>query len=515
MITTNMGRLRGYWVKSRGIDRFGLRARMAASYVLVTAAAVIVVEAIAIAFTIPSLLANQDLTTRVRYTAYALADAAASASTSSTQLVLPTGFVLGQTDPSLGPGKTRAQANGIEIPQVTGAYPDTAGPVSLAVVFSSDGHVLASSYPERYPVGGDILSLLPFGPKSTLTGDSGQISNVNNGQVAWVVVPVVQATGKPLGSVKNQNGFVYVQAPVQPQTIGSFAAAEPLLLPGLVVLLLALPVGTLFGLLTTRSVVRRLRRLAGTTETFADGDFAQRVIAGPPDEVGMLERNFNEMASRLQTAVAHERQLAEKSARLAERSRISRELHDSISQDLFSLSLLAGGLEKALPADSPLRPEVQTLAETVDSTNREMRALLLELRPTTLDEKGLVPALEELASTYAARLGVKVDADLEPVSMAPAAELAALRIAQEGLANAVKHARASNIRLGMHRHGESVEITVSDDGEGFVASGNGVGQGLGLRLMRERVDELGGSLKIESLADHGTTISATLPMGLT
>src|SRR5260370_19132092 len=273
-------------------------------------------------------------------------------------------------------------------------------------------------------------------------GDGGQISKVSQGQVAWVVVPVVKPRGKPLGSIKSLNGFVYVQAPVQAKTIGSFAAAAPLLLPGLVVLLLAVPVGTLFGLLTTRGVVRRLSRLASTTESYADAAFAHRVIAGPPDEVGMLERNFNEMASRLEAAMARERSLAEKSARLAERSRISRELHDSISQDLFSLSLLARGLEKALPPESPLRPEVQTLAETVQSTNREMRALLLELRPTTLDEKGLVPALEELASNYSTRLGVKVDAELEPVSLAPAAAVAALRIAQAGLANAFQHSPA-------------------------------------------------------------------------
>jgi signal transduction histidine kinase len=228
--------------------------------------------------------------------------------------------------------------------------------------------------------------------------------------------------------------------------------------------------------------------------------------------VGKLERNFNEMAARLEAAVSRERLLADKSARLAERSRISRELHDSISQDLFSLSLLAGGLEKALPADSPVRAEVQTLAETVRSTNREMRALLLELRPTTLDEKGLVPALEELASTYSARLGVRVDADLEPVSMAPAADLAALRIAQEGLANAIKHAHATTIRLGMHRRGDVAEITVSDDGQGFIPNGNGARQGLGLRLMRERVDELGGSLTIDSREGEGTTVSATLPV---
>jgi two-component system, NarL family, sensor histidine kinase LiaS len=485
---------------------------MAASYVLVTAAAVIVVEAIAIAFTIPSLLANQDLTTRVRYTAYTYADAVSTASTSDTQLVLPSGFVLGQPDAALGPGKVKTQANGLEIPQVTATFPDDAAPLSLALVISNDGTVMASSYPARYPIGSSAFSVLPYGPKSLIGSTDGQISDVTGGQVAWVVVDVVQPSGKPLGNIKNINAHVYVQAPVQAQTIGSFAAAEPLLLPGVVVLLLAVPVGTLFGLLTTRSVVRRLRRLAATSASYADGDFAQRVAPGPPDEVGKLERNFNEMAARLQAAVVHERLLAEKSARLAERSRISRELHDSISQDLFSLSLLAGGLEKALPADSPVHAEVITLAETVQSTNREMRALLLELRPSTLDEKGLVAALEELASNYSARLGIKVDADLEPVSMAPAVEVAALRIAQEGLANAIKHAHATTIRLAMHRRGELAEITVSDDGHGFVPNGNG--QGLGLRLMRERVDELGGSLAIESREGEGTTVTATLPVAL-
>jgi signal transduction histidine kinase len=96
--------------------------------------------------------------------------------------------------------------------------------------------------------------------------------------------------------------------------------------------------------------------------------------------------------------------------------------------------------------------------------------------------------------------------------MAPAAEVAALRIAQEGLANAIKHAHATTIRLEMHRHGDLAEIIVSDDGDGFVPNGNG--QGLGLRLMRERVDELGGSLTIESREGEGTIVSARLPVAL-
>ena len=148
-------------------DRFGLRARMTASYVVVTAAAVILVEAIAIAFTIPSLLANQDLINRVRYTASAYGDAAAAASSTSTQLVLPSDYLVGQPGSTLGPGKIRNQGYGLEIPQIATALPGNAAPVSMALVFSSDGQVLASSYPARYPAGSYASAVLPDGLTDT------------------------------------------------------------------------------------------------------------------------------------------------------------------------------------------------------------------------------------------------------------------------------------------------------------------------------------------------------------
>jgi len=162
-------------------------------------------------------------------------------------------------------------------------------------------------------------------------------------------------------------------------------------LAGLNLLVLAIPAGAIFGLLTTRGLVQRLRRLSTTTASIAEGDFDQRVRQRSNDEVGRLERNFNGMAERLAAAVNRERALADKTARQAERNRISRELHDSISQDLFSISLLAAGLEKSLPSDSSLHPQVRSLVEASESTNREMRALLLQLRPASLEEKGWCP----------------------------------------------------------------------------------------------------------------------------
>ncbi len=150
----------------------------------------------------------------------------------------------------------------------------------------------------------------------------------------------------------------------------------------------AVPVGLAFGLLSTRRLTRRLKRLAALTLEVADGDFERRVRVSGRDEVSLLEENFNRMAGQLQASLDANRRLAEASARHEERSRIARELHDSISQELFSLSVLAGGLRRSLPAGSPVLPEVETMERTAGGAMREMRSLLLALRPVALEEAG-------------------------------------------------------------------------------------------------------------------------------
>jgi signal transduction histidine kinase len=307
-------------------------------------------------------------------------------------------------------------------------------------------------------------------------------------------------------------GVVYVQIPATAKLAGEpnwWRALGPQLGVGLLVLAAAVPVGLVFGLLSTRRLVGRLRRLAATTVAVAQGDYQQRVAVSGGDEVAQLEANLNRMAERLDAAMATQRQLAE----AGERARIARELHDSISQDLFSLRLLAGGLRKALPAGSPLRPQVQTMEHTATATMHEMQALLLELRPVALADVGLLPALEELCQAYRQRLGVTVDADLEPMSLSPPAEHAVLRVVQEALANAVKHAQPTQIRLRLHHQNGQVEVTVTDDGAGFEPAHAEQRHGLGLRLMRQRVAELGGTFQLDSTPGQGTSVRILLPRG--
>ena len=207
----------------------------------------------------------------------------------------------------------------------------------------------------------------------------------------------------------------------------------------------AVPVGVAFGLLSTRRLTRRLRRLATLTLEVADGDFQRRVRVSGHDEVSLLEENFNRMASQLQASLDANRRFAEANARHEERSRIARELHDSISQELFSLGVLAGGLRRALPAASPVLPEVETMERTAGGAMREMRSLLLALRPAALEEADLSGAIEAVCHAYSERLGIPVRAEvgltgLGAAGLPPAMEHAVLRVTQEAVANAARHA---------------------------------------------------------------------------
>jgi signal transduction histidine kinase len=173
--------------------------------------------------------------------------------------------------------------------------------------------------------------------------------------------------------------------------------------------------------------------------------------------------------------------------------------------------MLAGGLRKALPPSSAVLPEVETMERTASATMREMQALLLELRPVALDEVGLAAALQQLCMAYRERLGVEIRADTEPLVLPTVLEHALLRVAQEAIANAVKHANASAIRLRLQAGAGTVVLEVADDGTGLDPAHEGATAGLGLRAMRERVTEQGGTLGIGAAHVGGTIVRACFP----
>jgi signal transduction histidine kinase len=505
--------------------RWGLQARMTVSYVLVTAVAVLVVQVATLGFVLPRALAGSgDLSLPVQLTARDYVTAAAGTIGRTGRLPTAADIQLGEPDLGLSPGQALIGDDGsVRIPLVT--RPQTeAAPMSLALLLDRELRVVATSYPARFPVGTTVARPLPVVviDKASHEGapTGGQVDTAD-GSVIWALAPI--HTGPPPAS-KDQGkgglgfddslGVVYVQAPATAELLAatgqpaglSWAEVGNRLGVALLVLLAALPVGVVFGLLSTRGVVVRVRRLAASTVAVADGEYQRRVPVSGADEVSQLEDSFNRMAGRLADAMAAERQVAS----AAERARIARELHDSISQDLFSLRLLVGGLRKALPVGSPLHQQVDAMDRTATGTMQEMQALLLELRPVALQHTGLVPALADLCRAYRERLGVAVDADLEPVDAEPDVEHAVLRIVQEALANAVKHARADRIAVRLRGDRDSIAVTVTDDGAGFDAARAAERQGMGLPLMRERVAELGGTFQLDS-DPSGTTVDVRLP----
>ncbi|MBA2284440.1 MAG: HAMP domain-containing protein [Ktedonobacteraceae bacterium] len=278
----------------------------------------------------------------------------------------------------------------------------------------------------------------------------------------------------------------------------------------MVTLIIAPLVGGFFGTLATRDLLRRVHDLIRATKQVTEGDYMQRVSVTASDEIGQLEQQFNGMAEQLAESTTRQRELAGQKARLAERTRISRELHDAISQDLFSLSTITAGLQAALPTDSPLQSQATTLEQTARNMRREMRALLLELRPTRLEQLGLTESLQEMAAAYRTRLGIEVTTSIEPVSLPPEREEMLLRIAQESVSNAVRHGGARVITLVLKPATGKVELSITDDGSGFDLERSQESHGLGLRLMQERVQEAGGTLYLHTAPGEGTRISVQL-----
>src|SRR3989475_9501231 len=178
--------------RRRWQERFGLQGKMAASYVLVTAAAVILVEGVAFGFILPNLLAGQDLISRVQQTAGDLAQQVALVSTATDHVVLPADYVLGQPGIELGPGQEQPSGNGVAVPQVRTSYPAGAPAMTLALAFTSDGTIIASTYPARYPIGSSAYAVIPTGAGYE-SGARGQISPVANGRVAARVQPALLA----------------------------------------------------------------------------------------------------------------------------------------------------------------------------------------------------------------------------------------------------------------------------------------------------------------------------------
>ena len=202
---------------------------------------------------------------------------------------------------------------------------------------------------------------------------------------------------------------------------------------------------------------------------------------------------------------------AEKSAAAAERSRLARDLHDAVTQTLFSASLIADVLPRIWERDVDQGLErLQELRELTRGALAEMRTLLLELRPAALTDADLSELLHQLAESITGRARVPVDVNIQGGCDLPVdVKVALYRIAQESLNNVAKHSGATeaSVRLVC---GDEVKLEIVDNGNGFDAEGTPP-DSLGLGIMRERAEAIGAELRVESKMGEGTTVAVSWP----
>jgi two-component system, NarL family, sensor histidine kinase UhpB len=230
---------------------------------------------------------------------------------------------------------------------------------------------------------------------------------------------------------------------------------------------------------------------------------------GESEEVERLNRAFRRMLERLEA----ERRRTSSTALAAqeqERARVARDLHDEVNQSLTALLLRLEAARARAPVEV-----AHELAETKALANQAMEELLMlarQLRPTALDDLGLKAALAGHVKELGRRGGISTSLDAEgDFSGLPAdVQLVVYRVAQEALSNAIQHSGASNVRVGLLRDGDHVELTVSDDGSGFTF--DQAARGLGIAGMRERALLVGGDMQVESRPGSGTTVRLTVPL---
>lgn len=301
----------------------------------------------------------------------------------------------------------------------------------------------------------------------------------------------------------------------------------------------------LLGVAMERTIIRPVERLAEIIRRFSAGDFSQRVDMERADEIGELGDAFNEMAVGLEERARLEQQVAERTAELErlyhelrakeatrekllkqliaareeERRRVARELHDDLAQSLTGLLMSLDQTEAVLPA------EAETAHRQIERTRRitanaleQTRLLIADLRPTILDDLGLVPAIRWLAENQLRDSGTLVSFQSrgDKRRLPTDTETAVFRIVQESLHNTAKHAQATAVKIDLVWSEAELVVRVTDNGRGFdvdlIERGRPAATQAGLVGMRERAALVGGDLTIQSDPGQGTQIAARLPI---
>jgi two-component system sensor histidine kinase UhpB len=263
---------------------------------------------------------------------------------------------------------------------------------------------------------------------------------------------------------------------------------------------------------------RRFRPLESLIERIERIDPAQpttlELDGHPVAEIDRLAQSFKGLLDGIERERRHGGRLVLR-AQEEERRRLARDLHDEVNQALTAMLLRLEALAQDAPPERS--GEVAELKRLAGEAMEELLNLARQLRPTALDDHGLGTAIEAQLRRFQARTGVKtaMRVDGDPAELEDDAQTALYRVAQEALANVGRHAGATRVEVELIATGETSELRISDDGDGFdpssPRSGESAGAGLGLKGMAERARLVGGELDVRSAPGSGTTLTLRIP----
>ncbi len=388
--------------------------------------------------------------------------------------------------------------------------------VRYLMIFDKNGELLTDTFGDGVPSGLTNLRSIP----ANLSYDDTFSFNSDEGEIIDVLVPI--AEGK-VGWLRLGMSEISIYSSID-------QLSQLLLITTVIISLL----GILGAILISHLVTKPIRDLATASQGIALGDYSLRVSTYGADEIADLGHNFNAMASSIQTYAKEREALVEElqakeivrqellkkviSAQEDERKRISRELHDETSQSLTSLIL---GLKYLSELEEPVKNTAMAseLKDLASSTLKEVHRIAVELRPTVLDDMGLIPAIERFVKFFKNQYRIDVDFHVQnrlESRLPNEIEITLYRIVQEALTNVAKYAEAQNASVVLEIKPEYVNLIVEDDGRGFDIAldykSSASDNHLGIAGMQERTSLLGGEFTIESSPGQGTTVYTRIPM---
>ncbi|WP_085522536.1 HAMP domain-containing sensor histidine kinase [Tuberibacillus sp. Marseille-P3662] len=289
-------------------------------------------------------------------------------------------------------------------------------------------------------------------------------------------------------------------------------------------LVIALVIGGISGYIYGNLLKKRLERLAESILKYERGDFTYRVPELGEDEIGMVAEHLNQMAVQIEKQVASLQKLSsekaewneqmKKAAVTEERQRLARELHDAVSQQLFAISMMSSAILETADEqmDGQAAQQLGMIENMAGNAQNEMRALLLHLRPATLEGKGLKEGIEDLLTEFQAKQSLNMDWRINDIPrLTKGVEDHLFRIVQEGLSNVFRHSQAQKVSLRLHVLNRQLHLKIIDDGVGFYMDEQKRAS-YGLRSVQERAHEIGAVAEIVSFPDKGTQIEVKIPL---